>query len=442
MQRPDSTVTRDAQSLQPTPVHRLPPELLCEIFIDLVSMSETEWSEAATIIPHSVAHVCVRWRAVAHGCAQLWTTISSRANPATIDAQLRYSSGLPLRIVYRGGGPGSKNLPREWYLAPFVERLRSLAHRWQSINLTASCSVLSSIPPINALPMLSRAILDMNDRYDGKALDFMTNATTLRELYLDIDATQNIALHTDRLHLPLFPSLTLLNITVKEYTVLGWLFPAIVQCAPTLVDLVIAVEDCMLSYDPLQRGDWRRTRSFPALKTLDLAGRMHGLLPYIDAPHLRSLTLRNNSMNGDPFPSLHRLLTWHAYVPPITSLELREIGVADSSAFLVCLPLMVDLRYLAVSYSEEPGQYLINIRRCAFTESVLNRLADGDEAPLLPALVSLDVYFPRSTRKESDALLRFVYLRELSQDQGTRAVAALQFVKIQTAFYKLSHGLV
>ncbi|KAA1477424.1 hypothetical protein DENSPDRAFT_584670 [Dentipellis sp. KUC8613] len=104
---PDPNAHATATRRVTSPIHKLPTELLCYIFLLGTHSCESQHALRSsdprlpdTKYPSSVpvSHVCHRWRAVALQYPKLWTYISFWLSPAWIEACFRRSSSLPLAI--------------------------------------------------------------------------------------------------------------------------------------------------------------------------------------------------------------------------------------------------------------------------------------------------------------------------------------------------------
>ncbi|KAI0748520.1 hypothetical protein C8Q80DRAFT_744096 [Daedaleopsis nitida] len=94
------------------PIHRLSPDILALVFVDLVRdydvpLSSTFGSCSWTYF----AHVCYRWRAIALACSSLWTQVSTRYPDAALTC-LERSVDAPLTFVvdYQANVTNSKDI--------------------------------------------------------------------------------------------------------------------------------------------------------------------------------------------------------------------------------------------------------------------------------------------------------------------------------------------
>ncbi|TEB31492.1 hypothetical protein FA13DRAFT_330295 [Coprinellus micaceus] len=106
----------------------LPPEILSHIFLlvylDCQNQPPPYWGEQQRWI--WIMHVCVHWRAVAFGCADLWTT-PTFSHPALTEFQLSQAGQAPLTIEFTPSHhKGQKILDILREVLSQTDRLRSI----------------------------------------------------------------------------------------------------------------------------------------------------------------------------------------------------------------------------------------------------------------------------------------------------------------------------
>ncbi|KAJ7044945.1 hypothetical protein C8F04DRAFT_1067120 [Mycena alexandri] len=114
-----------------SPVRRLPPELLCEIFALSFNDKGPPWH---------LGHICRSWRHTALSYPPLWSSIaisstSSLENMTSIQAQLLRSANAPLDIYWGNDGPIDHDAHSSWsdLVLPYSRRWRTLhIHNFQS----------------------------------------------------------------------------------------------------------------------------------------------------------------------------------------------------------------------------------------------------------------------------------------------------------------------
>ena len=183
------------------PVSRLPPEVLSEVFQDLVEQLQSQDRFKVDFKWISVAHVCRLWRSIALQHGRLWGKIDMTKPDRTM-AFVDRSNGAPLAI--RQFFTGS--------LADLPTAFTDPSYRYRELHLRAKegqlgpnvLQVLNS--PVHA-PVLESLVLEVSDNYPEYTLPptvFDYKAPALTRLQL-----QNV-----RMEWPtsLFPSLTHLSI--------------------------------------------------------------------------------------------------------------------------------------------------------------------------------------------------------------------------------------
>ncbi|KAF6759749.1 hypothetical protein DFP72DRAFT_1042906 [Ephemerocybe angulata] len=99
----DIRILKTCQNSTPT-VNRLPPEVLSHIFLNLFWTVEREYEEDKKACWIFSTHVCRHWRAVALGCAALWTNFMFDMHGELIRTILPRSKNLPLSVAMKCGG--------------------------------------------------------------------------------------------------------------------------------------------------------------------------------------------------------------------------------------------------------------------------------------------------------------------------------------------------
>ncbi|KAJ6481628.1 hypothetical protein C8R45DRAFT_1002450 [Mycena sanguinolenta] len=146
-----------------TPIRRLPPELLQDVFLFAV-ISETYALSAASDVEKGgtlgkalgairLAHVCSYWRAIALDTGQLWATILLRLSHISGITQLNFhtahAKSTPLTI-----------LCHEWAEPRLLRKLARRSHRWRSLTLHVDCDfkeldcIRQKIPLLESLSLI------------------------------------------------------------------------------------------------------------------------------------------------------------------------------------------------------------------------------------------------------------------------------------------------
>ncbi|KAF9236986.1 hypothetical protein BU15DRAFT_49369 [Melanogaster broomeanus] len=146
--KPAALAQLERLAVLPSPVKRIPPEILAHIF-DLCVIRGNDPLPISTQAPLSLARVCGTWREIAHSNPRLWTYLNISFSEAcvsraidlskasqTFDLWLRMSSTLPIsftfidRRIYHSATEGLIRL--------LVDRLRQNSRRWKSISIQLS----------------------------------------------------------------------------------------------------------------------------------------------------------------------------------------------------------------------------------------------------------------------------------------------------------------
>jgi len=120
-----------------SPVRRLPPELLGEIFRYCLPQNYHEkGAHKAVMLP---SHVCKHWRDVALSTPTLWTNVVLHVTNETFESR----AALVTTWFARSGGlPLSFTLSGRENLLPILAFLLQYCNRWQYINLCVPSETL------------------------------------------------------------------------------------------------------------------------------------------------------------------------------------------------------------------------------------------------------------------------------------------------------------
>ncbi|KAI0362407.1 hypothetical protein OH77DRAFT_49909 [Trametes cingulata] len=112
------------------PVHRLTPDILALVFLELVEHYDRPLSPRFGSISWTyIAHVCYRWRAIALGCAALWTQVSTRY-PEAATTCLERSVDAPLSFVIHHQATVNTSQELIDRMRPHMSRMRHLYVPW------------------------------------------------------------------------------------------------------------------------------------------------------------------------------------------------------------------------------------------------------------------------------------------------------------------------
>ncbi|KAJ7616956.1 hypothetical protein DFH06DRAFT_1238227 [Mycena polygramma] len=181
-----------------SPIRRVPPELICEIFLRTLPCTRSVAGSIVTQAPWYLGHISSVWRGIALAFPPLWSIIPFSHSPAhphekvlpltMVETQLVRSSNTPLHINIEW----LVNTPSD--TAPFIDALLPHSNRWGSFRFLCpedgdSHAFLELLRPAKGqLSQLS--VLDIVDRGDDnpadslKVSDIFSIAPSLREVFL------------------------------------------------------------------------------------------------------------------------------------------------------------------------------------------------------------------------------------------------------------------
>ncbi|TRM58101.1 hypothetical protein BD626DRAFT_438652 [Schizophyllum amplum] len=398
-----------------SPVRRLPPELLSEVFVRLLDTAHTA-SNKFFLAMHTISHVCTSWRTTARNTPRLWTNISSLVLlPSSrqisytrhVSDQAALCGTLPLHIFHMKPAIVDKTL------VPFMARLRPHAAQWRTLILKGDCAALETQSAL-ALPLLDVAHIELLGRSTRRPLSFLAGASALRSLTV---IRKVMLLAPESFEVPRLSSLTCLALTgLSLMTVLS----ACQHCKDSLVSLHVSTL-CLSQGGPT--GPLTGHTNITSLRMVKLSGSAHEILGYINAPLLRDMILEEvvNVVQGDPFLSLSAFALRSS---PFQRLTLRGIHAMNQpDNFLHCLERMGALRELQIA--DVPGT-----TRPRLTQEFIVRMTYADDAQCLcPGLTKLWLNFNRFRLPDQElrgALRAMVASRSASRTCASPEVQALQ----------------
>ncbi|KAL1712558.1 hypothetical protein EV715DRAFT_213476 [Schizophyllum commune] len=365
-----------------TPVHRLPSELLSEVFLHYRDALINTRDELDILfkIEFTIVCVCSSWRAAAYGTPQLWTRLTSPPAKMFLESYvhrfLPLSGTLPIHLNSRSAD-GMQH--------PFLILLRSHAFRWESACFRGRTSDLKDFGPVDA-PLLQRLDLELTE--EGYAdmkepLRFLKTAPQLRHVSFRAPAMSS--------YLSLRPASALtslrVHITISRTQVI---ILALQELADTLEDLEFSVfSDLSVNHAPSTL-----PVELPKLERMRLLNRSCAALDFIIPPRIECLTLDgpNKKMPG----ALLRCLMREPQVAAgLRRLDLRgrDIirNVLNLEDLISCFERLTGLREL--SFAHPPPLAILEVLHVR-----------EDVRPLLPSL--RDANF-KTTRETVEAYMNF-----------------------------------
>ncbi|KAL1754808.1 hypothetical protein FB107DRAFT_275424 [Schizophyllum commune] len=397
---------KSAMQSNRTPIHRLPNELLSEVFLwRLQSLKNDRETENPMIaLDRTIACVCKIWRAVAHGEPRLWTHVIA-PDPPLLDAYVqRYlprSGGLPLDLK-------SRISPAD--MTAFLRALTPYASRWRNLDLRGTCSIFNNLSPV-AAPILTGALFVLD--HDGEdnqhlSLRLLNDAPRLHSLTMDHHCHYEgppFSFST-----PPLPSLTSIGLFLWYYD-LSILFESLQVYRATLTDLYITVQyphsDAIAPDMPIE---------LPSLTRLGLFCGSAGLLKVISAPMIEHIILQD--IPADTPDALLEFLTRS----PSVAAKLRGLVFMmpdDHATLLKCLALTPNLE--EIRFGTCPGPLLRGLT-----------IHDRDKPAILP---NLDGAFFDGTVEDVEALRDFMDSRIGGLTVGISETVARKLQKLPHRFH-------
>ncbi|KAI5888555.1 uncharacterized protein SCHCODRAFT_02637030 [Schizophyllum commune H4-8] len=272
------------------PVHRLPPELLSEIFTH--AARNLRWPQTPSLFALTLCSVCATWRVTARSTPLLWRDIylnrcmAGNAGNPLLHLHMHLSRQRPLCI---------SSVRCEVALVEFLSTLPEPdAARLQELVLSENGNTLSKIQA-RPLPALSRAVITIHDTCPPDAFNVLVNATSLQDLTITYYAECTDEELENGLAFPRlnntseFASLTRVNLLLLADLPIWALFPTFATFAPTLRELEIGVN----SFTDFEDTAPRTIYEMPRLRHASLGYHAHAFLAHINAPELDTLRLSN-----------------------------------------------------------------------------------------------------------------------------------------------------
>ncbi|KAK0462243.1 uncharacterized protein EV420DRAFT_1179579 [Desarmillaria tabescens] len=141
------------------PIHRLPAEILFEIF-DWALVDALSDNRPAVQSPWTLGHVCLRWRQTTHSFPSLWSKLRihitesssfirlGRLTPVSPQGSIHFTAGLDYALSRSGSSPLSLRVEfSDWedYSQELLIRLVSLSHRWEDIIVIAPTETFNAL---------------------------------------------------------------------------------------------------------------------------------------------------------------------------------------------------------------------------------------------------------------------------------------------------------
>ncbi|KAI0044991.1 hypothetical protein FA95DRAFT_183472 [Auriscalpium vulgare] len=302
-----------------TPISRLPPELLAQIFslcadadriaADYVDEHDTPESHASSLM--AITHVCHAWRALALDCPFLWSFVDFTLGEARASEIVRRARSAPL--AFFGGIMGSGT--------DAVRLIVENKARIASLRLRAHGRVFGALFKGlgGDMPTLERLELTEDDEDDHGQRDVAQPDSDTPDAP---DAVGGVPAQVAALHMPRLRHLTLVSETALDWSALQ---------LPALESLAVKLQQSAPFQPPPSLGTvLSALEGMPGLKTLSISNDLpaapsHSLLPStpwvgperpVALPHLEQLEL------GGGLVACAHLLT-HIVAPQGVTLKMN-----------------------------------------------------------------------------------------------------------------------
>ncbi|KAJ7163001.1 hypothetical protein C8R46DRAFT_1102175 [Mycena filopes] len=332
------------------PAHRLPVELLADIFSLTIRDKEPGHFQDA----YRVCHVCSQWEQIAVTTPQLWTgtvsvTVTKTLSAKTVDGLRAWlARSAPLSIPVFLKGPIWHDADDTGVFPPVLEALLQVAPRWRRLRVDGSLTLPGFYERLAeySLDSLEEADLSLN------SVPFLSAAPRLRELRVVADPL---------LRMP-WEQLTRLDLLETSSECLG----LIAQC-PNLLELTVFTDDTYQhdigtivanlprlqtlhvhslsdSSDPEQLDQLLNILHAPALDVLEIYAETTWTPAVLAAFQLRSPHITDLRLENCP-PISNKLEAALRHAPLLTRLSLRYCDVG-SNELIAALAHAPSLTYL------------------------------------------------------------------------------------------------
>ncbi|KAL1754500.1 hypothetical protein FB107DRAFT_215587 [Schizophyllum commune] len=391
-------------------IQSLPCEILCEIFLIVVSLYP---ASSRNLGAPRFTHVCRLWRVASFGYPQLWTTVNidySNIYLADVGPYISLSGNLPLHVRvasiaglnnrYRSDKPALEELARALKDAASLS-----ARRWKSLSITNDLAIFATqveapTPLLESLFLVPETWSD--DCTCELPLEFLQHAPLLRMIAVTIEYTEMVLPSWKR---QITSATYVLHEECGISTVLDHLADARDLEELSLLDADIGGSDEYF-VDMLLSPTTYHT---PKLRTLIISGCAHAFLPVIVAPALETLTVCKGLEwdNPEMFPCgpLSSLL-WmiqRTALPSLRVLELRDIKTMENELLSQSLGNLIALNTLRI---EEPED-TVSSKYSLLRRELLEWLTYKESSPAhLPYLTHLTLRFGRHAVGSLESLVQ------------------------------------
>ncbi|KAK1220547.1 hypothetical protein PQX77_016687 [Marasmius sp. AFHP31] len=388
-----------------SPIHRMPPEVMVEIFRFCCSFSNLHpYGFGAPPPPLELSSVCGRWHELVLNTPTLWTSLSAYNSSSYPNTRVYHTAKLfmdrsnsaPLAVNVQYHGPPDH---RPDFFEPLVQNSR----RWVRLELSTVPAAFEAqiynrlrgeLPLLKYLVLRDSISVEHSGSPVGEApfLGAFQLAPPLRSV------TLIGRLATPRLALPWKQ---IKNIRIQSCTV-DRLLPILAQC--------LTVEEMKLQWITSGSPHTRSPITLPRVKQLSIDtsmakhGPLNSIVGDLTLPGLQIMELRNVGstrirLSWDGTSTLRDFFIRSSC--PLTSLYLRHLPMNDES-LLSLLPLIPTLATLMIADASENRASSTGMARKTITNHLFSRFSLSYQEPAVEGFIaescskpSADVLVPR-----------------------------------------------
>jgi hypothetical protein len=362
-----------------SPMRRLPPEVIAEIFLRCIPPQP--YILHARCAPLMLTGVCKRWRNIVLASPRLWSYVTLFAHAKT---PATYTEGIRRWIMLSGASPLDLNLCCDYDVEnakAIVEIVAPTCERWRSLSLRMSVTDLQGLSAIKGrIPLLQSLNLNLGHNTPlpllNETLSYFHDSPSLHFVSLSRPPTPGPVL----LKLPWGQLTGLTIINYSNFTVLE-----ILRQTPSVVTATFSVYGDMTNLGTTEV-------RLECLTSLYWSGSTE-LFALLTAPSLQELDVQPSYGFEETawhlsFASLLTRSGCH-----LVKLTLRDIALSDE-AFVRCMqgtPDLVDLHVITSGDSTLLSDAFLRQLACTGDSKGDAQLAVSHEPRLLPKLARINL---------------------------------------------------
>jgi hypothetical protein len=359
-----------------SPVRRLFPELLSEVFLHCLS----PWGQPPVQSPWLLGQICSGWRAVALSTPRLWSHVDVRVTATSVTPRgdalrtwIARSKACPLTVSI-----GFMHSPL-WISHSTFDVVLSSSHRWQDLHLSYPTLSWPSQPfrAINAIsgrvPLLRRLRIGGLDN-SIPLVELPTDAFLTAPLLRVLELGCNVLVRLSALKIP-WAQLTHFeneNASVEDWLEILYMCPNLVQCTLKCTHQGILRPHASLPHSV-------RHQQLRRLHITQGGLRVGHLFDHLDLPALRELDIESI----ESWPQTQFISFLRRTLGSVERLFLRRVSFTGDE-LIECLSETPALNQLYIQEHIDSGPSSIPSSRI-FTDQVLRRLT-SDMVPKLRSI--------------------------------------------------------